>query len=105
MNYGRVSISSVTPFALLVLNAMGAVVYVVRASSGWRIAEEHGEIPVTGEPFIWAFAIFPVIAAFLVLNLVWATLILVRRQWRSERLWLLAAAVWLIAIGVDFAHH
>jgi hypothetical protein len=32
-------------------------------------------------------------------------MILGRRQWRSGRLWLLAALCWLVALWVDFAHH
>lgn len=86
---------------LLVLNVIGAIIYVVRASSGWAIPGE----PVTGEPFVWAIAILPVCAVFFVLNVTWGALILYYRQWRGGRFWLFAAFIWLVASAVDFAHH
>jgi hypothetical protein len=54
---------------LLVLNFIGAIVYVVRASNGWVIPQERelGLHSVTGEPYVWAISIFPVCAIFLVL--------------------------------------
>jgi len=78
---------------------------VIRASAGWRIPSEHGIIPVTGEPFVWFAAILPILAVYPLLNLVWAVFILARRRWRSGRLWLVTAAVWLCAVAIDFAHH
>ena len=44
---------------LLVLNFIGAVVYVVRASNGWVIPRERelGLHSVTGEPYIWAISV------------------------------------------------
>jgi hypothetical protein len=69
---------------LLVLNFIGAVVYVVRASNGWVIPQERElRIPVTGEPYVWAISIFPVCAAFIVLNLIWAAFILIRKRWQQ----------------------
>src|ERR1700749_2365950 len=58
---------------LLVLNLIGAVVYVVRASNGWVIPRERelGLHSVTGEPYIWALSVLPVCAVFLVLSLTW----------------------------------
>jgi hypothetical protein len=49
---------------LLVLNFIGAVVYVVRASNGWVIPRERelGLHSVTGEPYIWALSVLPVCA-------------------------------------------
>jgi hypothetical protein len=35
----------------------------------------------------------------------WGVIILWRRRWSSGRLWLFVVMIWLIAIGVDFAHH
>jgi len=90
---------------LLVLNVIGAFVYVARASLSWAIPQEMGEVPVTGEPFVWAAAVLPVVAVFLLLNLTWGALILAHRQWRSGRLWLLTPLIWLAAIVIDFAHH
>jgi Ca2+/Na+ antiporter len=60
---------------LLVLNFIGAVVYVVAASRSWAIPQERGLHSQTAEPFI------------------------VRRQWRSGYLWLLTALIWLVALS------
>jgi hypothetical protein len=79
----------------LVLNVLGAIVYLVRASLSWAIPEEHGLIPITGEPYIWFVAVVPILAVFLLLNLTWGAMILGHRQWRSGRLWFLAAVIWL----------
>lgn len=93
------------PLLLLSLNVISAVTYVVAASHGWRIPEEHGEVPVTGEPFVWFAGIFPIVALFSLLNLVWGFIILTRRQWHAARWWLFAALIWLGAVWIDFAHH
>lgn len=93
--------------ALLVLNFIGAIVYVVRASNGWVIPRERelGLHSVTGEPFIWALSIFPVCAVFFVLNLTWGGFILARKRWQSGIFWLLTIPIWLAAVVIDFAHH
>jgi hypothetical protein len=91
---------------LPILNFIGAVVYVVRASNGWVIPQERDlGIPVTGEPFVWAMSIAPVCAVFLVLNLTWGAFILVRKRWQSGIFWLLTIPIWLAAMVLDFAHH
>ena len=92
---------------VLALNLIGAVIYLHRASYGWRIPQEQalGLDSITAEPYIWFAAVLPVVAIFLVLNLAWGVLILRNRQWRSGRLWLVAALIWIVAIAVDFAHH
>jgi hypothetical protein len=92
---------------LLVLNFIGAVVYVVRASNGWVIPRERelGLHSVTGEPIVWGSAVIPIFTIFFMVNFVWGGLILVRRQWRSGYLWLLTALIWLVAAVIDFAHH
>jgi hypothetical protein len=89
---------------LLVLNAIGAIAYVFRASPSWAIPEEPGFHSTAGEPFVWFLGILPVVAIFFALNLAWAALIVARRHWRSGRFWLLAALCWLVAVWVDFAH-
>jgi hypothetical protein len=91
--------------AFMMSNAIGACVYVIRAKPSWVNPLEHGEIPITGEPFVWAAGIFPVVAVFVIVNLIWGSLIIRHRDWRIGRWWLPAAAIWLIAIGIDFAHH
>ena len=92
---------------LLVLNFIGAVVYVLRASNGWVIPQERelGLNSVTGEPFVWAGSIFPVCAVFLVLNLTWGAFILARKRWQSGIFWLLTIPIWLAAVVIDFAQH
>jgi hypothetical protein len=92
---------------LLVLNFIGSVIYVVRASNGWVIAQERelGLHSVTGEPFIWALSIFPVCAVFFMLNLTWGGFILARKRWQSGIFWLLTIPIWLAAVVLDFAHH
>ena len=93
------------PVVLLSLNVLGAIAYVIGASHGWRIPEEHGEIPVSGEPYAWFAGILPVIAIFLPLNFAWGLGILLRRRWWSGRFWLFSALIWLVAVAIDFAHH
>jgi hypothetical protein len=92
---------------LLVLNFIGAVVYVVAASNGWVIPRERelGLHSVTGEPYVWALSVFPVCVVFLVLNLTWGAFILARKRWHSGIFWLLTIPIWLAAVVLDFAHH
>ncbi len=87
--------------ALLMLNAVGAISYVVLASRGWATQG----IPVAGEPFVWAISVMPVCAVFLVLNPIWGAFILARKQWRTGVIWLGIIPIWLVAVGIDFAHH
>ena len=94
--------------ALLTSNVIGAILYVFAASrGGWAIPEERaaGIYTTTGEPFVWFSSILPIVAIFLIINIAWGTLILVRRQWKGGQFWLLAAVVWLAAVVIDFAHH
>ena len=51
-------------FALLLLNAVGSILYVVAASrGGWAIPEERaaGIHTTTREPFIWFLSILPIV--------------------------------------------
>jgi hypothetical protein len=108
---GRLTVRSVSAqtgnLSLLLLNIVGAVVYVYRASPSWAIPVERqaGIYTTTGEPFVWFTGILPVLTLFFIVNLVWVALIITRPQWRSNRTWLLAAICWLAAVWVDFAHH
>ena len=101
----RIRFTQRTNLILLTLNVIGAVLYLRLASHGWRIPQEKGMIPVTGEPLVWAIGVFPIWAAFLLLNAIWGVLILRWRQWGSGRLWLLLVPIWLIVVVIDFAHH
>jgi hypothetical protein len=101
--------TSAKSIALLVLNMVGATLYVIAASrGGWAIPEERaaGIYTTTGEPFVWFSSILPIVATFLVINVAWGAVILARRRWKGGLFWLLAAAVvWLGAVVIDFAHH
>ena len=92
---------------LLVLNFIGAVIYVIAASHGWVIPQEReaGLHSVTGEPYIWAGYVFPIYAVFLILNLTWGAFILARKRWQSGIFWLLTIPIWLAAVVIDFGHH
>jgi hypothetical protein len=85
-------------------NAVGIVFYLLLASRGWRIPQEHGMVPVTGEPFVWVLAV-PVLAAFLLANIVWGVLLLRYRESKTGLWWLITGGVWLLTICADFAHH
>ena|SRR5580692_7349030 len=88
----------------LLSNAAGILLYLRLASRSWRIPQEHGMIPVTGEPLVWALAL-PVLGAFLLADIVWGGLLLRYRQPKRGLWWLIAASLWIIALWVDFAHH
>ena len=90
---------------LLVLNALGALGYVARASLSWTIPQEQGLDSAAGEPFVWAIAVLPILAVFLLLNLTWGALILRYRQQRSGLWCLLIVLIWSAALAIDFAHH
>lgn len=49
--------------------------------------------------------VFPIWAAFLLLNLIWGAFIIVRQRWQGGILWLTPIPVWLVAMAIDFAHH
>jgi hypothetical protein len=88
----------------MVANAVGIVLYLVLASRGWRIPQEHGMVPVTGEPFVLALAL-PVLGVFLLANIVWGGFLLHDRESKRGLWWLITGGVWLLTIYVDFAHH
>jgi hypothetical protein len=91
--------------ALFFVNVAGAITYVIGASPSWAIPQERGLHSMTGEPYVWAGFVLPIFAVFALLNLSWGAYICSKRKWRSGYFWLAAAAVWLIAVCVDFAHH
>ena len=85
-------------------NAFGIVLYLALASRGWRIPEEHGMIPIAGEPFVWMLAL-PVLGIFFLANIVWGGLLLRFKCPQRWLWWLINCGLWLLAICVDFAHH
>jgi hypothetical protein len=86
-------------------NVVGAITYVIAASYSWAIPQERGLHATTGEPFTWALAVLPIFAVFALVNIFWGAYICSKRRWRSGYFWLMTAAVWFIALCVDFAHH
>jgi len=102
----RSSGSSVKPLDLtfMVANVVGIVLYLRLASRGWRIPQEHGAVPVSGEPFVWALAL-PVLGVFFLADVVWGGLLLRGADSKRRLWWLVTAAVWLLAIGIDFSRH
>jgi hypothetical protein len=95
------------PLVLLGLNAIGAGAYVLLASRAWVIRQEceAGINSITGEPLVWFISIAPVIVVFFLLNVAWGTIILKRHQWKTGHMWLVAAAIWIVAAIIDFSHH
>jgi hypothetical protein len=71
---------------------------------GLRISQEHGAIPITGEPFVWALAL-PVVGAVILADIVWGGLLLRYRQLKRGLWWLITGGLWGIALWLDFAHH
>ena len=85
-------------------NAVGIGLYLRLASRGWRIPQEHGMVPIAGEPFVWALAL-PVLGVFFLADVVWGGLLLRGGESKRRRWWLVTAAVWLLAIAIDFSRH
>src|SRR5580704_17099067 len=85
-------------------NAVGIVLYLRLASRGWRIPQEHGMVHVAGEPFVWALAL-PALGVFFLADVVWGGLLLRGGESKRRLWWLVTAAVWLLAIAIDFSHH
>jgi hypothetical protein len=85
-------------------NAAWIGLYLVLASRGWRISQEHGMVPVTGEPFVWVLAL-PVLGVFLLADIAWGGLLLRGRESKRGLWWFVTAAAWLLAIGIDFSRH
>lgn len=98
----RASFVKATNSILLSLNVLGALVYLKRAAISWAIPQEQGLNAITGEPFVWAAAILPIVAVFFLLDVTWAAFIV--KTWKS-RLWVVVAIVWLAVVAIDFAHH
>ena len=93
--------------ALFGANIVGAVMYVIMASPSWAIPQERelGLNSMTGEPFVWFLGVAPIVIGFALLNLVWVAFICFNKRWRSSYFLLMAAALWIIAVYIDFAHH
>ena len=86
LNHSRASSKKRLTAVFLIVNAAGMTSYLMLASRGWRILEEHAAIPVTGEPFVWALAL-PVLGVSLVVDAVWGVLLVRQRMGKEWRGW------------------
>lgn len=88
----------------MLANSVGIAIYFVLASRGWRIPQEHGEVPIAGEPLVWVLAL-PVLGVFLLANIVWGGMLLRYKDSKRWLWWVITVAAWLFTIYIDFAHH
>jgi hypothetical protein len=67
------------------VNLLGSVWYLKAVSPSWTIPveRENGITSITGEPFVWAAAGWPILTLFFFLNLFWGMFALAKRRWRS----------------------
>lgn len=93
--------SKKTALIWLLPNILGTTAYLCLSSSTWV----HPEEPVggPGDPIIWMLTVFPVIAACLILNVIWIIRISLNRGQRSRQavVWLLMALAWYAAHRYD----
>jgi hypothetical protein len=103
---GRLSFPKIS-VAILAANVLGIAIYLLGARHAWVIPEEkaNGIHATTGEPFVWALFVLPVWIVFLVINVAWGSMIVVRRRWLDGRIWLIVFFIWIVAVVVDFMHH
>ena len=92
--------------AVLALNVLGVIAYLLWASQTWVIPQERGMGTTTpGDALVWGAFVLPLFGAFFIVNLIWGSLIVFQRRWRTGRLWLTAFFVWMGAIVVDVTRH
>jgi hypothetical protein len=90
---------------LLIVNLVGASLYVRLTSYSWALPQEKGLNSTTSEPFLWAMAVVPTLTVALLIDVPWGVVILKRKYWSSGRLLLFVGVIWVIAITIDFVHH
>jgi len=88
----------------LAANVLGAMAYLWLSSGTWIEPELRGEdVAWSGDAVVWFTTALPVLVAFIVVDCVWFTL-RVRRRQRLQPM-LLAAFLWVIVLGVDRLQH
>jgi hypothetical protein len=93
-------------FVVLGLNVLGVIVYLLWASQTWIAPQEKGmNTASSGDALVWGVVVLPLFAVFFILNLIWGSLILFHRLWRTGRLWLAVLAIWAVAIVIDIVRH
>jgi hypothetical protein len=88
----------------LSLGVFGSLLYLKSASAAWRSPAEGGEVPITGEPFVWAAAL-PILVLVILLNFAWGVWILLRRPAKGNTAFAASLLVMVGSVMVDFAHH
>lgn len=88
----------------LLLVICGSVIYLKLASTGWRSASEGGQVPVTGEPFVWA-ASLPFLFLVVLVNVAWGIWIILRRPANGKTAFAASLLVMVGSVALDFAHH
>jgi hypothetical protein len=92
---------------MLVANAIGIGLFLRAALHGWAdpVERAQGIPPGAGEAVVWFLYIGPVLAAFLVINVAWVGITVVRKQWRNALPFTLVVALWFAALVFDNLHH
>ena len=92
---------------LAVANLLGSIGYLIAVSPSWaiQIERDNGIHSVTGEPFVWALAGWPILALFFVVNLSCVVFIVLTRRRPGIQVWLVTPLIWLVTLWIDFAHH
>ncbi len=88
------------------LNVVGMAAYLKLASALWVLPGEEGTPGGPGDAFYWLFLLVPVLAVFLLFNLV-ALFFVVRRSRASGStvpltVWLTVAALWVATVAFDY---
>src|SRR3954452_1533094 len=91
----QVAVARRRTLVLLAVNLLGSILYLIAVSPSWAIPieRESGINSITGEPFVWGTAGWPILTLFFVLNLSWAVFILFKRRWQESRFWLIAPLI------------
>jgi len=89
-------------------NIVGAGTFLWLAARTWIEPElRHDDVARGGDGVLWTVTALPVLIAFLVLDLVWLTLVVVRlaktQAWPSASPLAATTLLWLSAIFVDLA--
>jgi hypothetical protein len=81
-------------------NALGIAAYLYLSSWTWVSSNEPGG---PGDPIVWMFTSFPILAACTILNVIWIIRIFVGRgkRWRLASIWLLVVIAWFSANRYD----
>jgi hypothetical protein len=89
------------------LNLSGMTIYLSCASVLWVLPGEEHLPGGPGDAFYWAFVLVPILASFLVLDVVTFVVILVRRGGERRRsalfAWVAVLVLWVVTVAYD--HH